>query len=91
MLTQAVILVGGLGTRLGERTRSVPKPLLEVAGKPFLDYILDDLSGYPTIQDILLLAGHQAGQVAIAIRASAGVPPQSLWCPNPCHAARPVR
>jgi D-glycero-D-manno-heptose 1,7-bisphosphate phosphatase len=37
MLNQAVILVGGLGTRLGERTRLVPKPLLEVAGRPFLD------------------------------------------------------
>jgi D,D-heptose 1,7-bisphosphate phosphatase len=63
VLKQAVILVGGLGTRLGERTRLVPKPLLEVAGRPFLDYILDELSRYPTIQDIVLLAGHQAGQV----------------------------
>ncbi len=63
MLKQAVILVGGLGTRLGERARLVPKPLLEVAGRPFLDYILDELSRYPTIQQILLLAGHQAGQV----------------------------
>jgi D,D-heptose 1,7-bisphosphate phosphatase len=63
VLKQAVVLVGGLGTRLGERTRSVPKPLLEVAGRPFLDYILHELSRYPTIQEILLLAGHQAGQV----------------------------
>ena len=63
MVTQAVILVGGLGTRLGEMTRLVPKPLLDVAGRPFLDYILDELSRYPTIQDIVLLAGHQAGQV----------------------------
>ena len=63
MVTQAVILVGGLGTRLGEMTRLIPKPLLEVAGRPFLDYILDELSRYPTIQDIVLLAGHQAGQV----------------------------
>ncbi len=44
-------------------TRLVPKPLLEVAGKPFLDYILDEVSRYPTIQNIVLLAGHQAGQV----------------------------
>lgn len=63
MLKQAVILVGGLGTRLGEMTRQVPKPLLEVAGKPFLDFILDEVSRYPTVQDIVLLAGHQAGQV----------------------------
>lgn len=60
---QAVILVGGLGTRLGAMTRLVPKPLLEVAGRPFLDYILDELSRYGTIQEVLLLAGYQAGQV----------------------------
>ncbi|MBH5401201.1 NTP transferase domain-containing protein [Bradyrhizobium sp. CNPSo 4010] len=63
MLTQAVILVGGLGTRLGERTRAVPKPLLDVGGKPFLEYILDQVSRYPTIEKILLLAGHRAEQV----------------------------
>jgi D,D-heptose 1,7-bisphosphate phosphatase len=63
MLRQAAILVGGLGTRLGERTRSTPKPLLDVAGKPFLDYLIDELARYPTIQEILLLAGHHAGQV----------------------------
>ena len=63
MLKQAVILVGGLGTRLGEMTRLVPKPLLEVAGRPFLDFILAEVSRYPTIQDIVLLAGHQAKQV----------------------------
>src|SRR5262249_7476818 len=63
VLRQAVILVGGLGTRLGERTRQVPKPLLNVAGRPFLDYLLDELSRYPTIEKILLLAGHRAEQV----------------------------
>lgn len=63
MLRQAVILVGGLGTRLGERTRAVPKPLLDVGGKPFLDYLLDEVSRYPTIEKILLLAGHRAEQV----------------------------
>jgi NDP-sugar pyrophosphorylase family protein len=37
---QAVILVGGLGTRLGEMTRTVPKPMLPIAGRPFLEYLL---------------------------------------------------
>ncbi|WP_300177857.1 HAD-IIIA family hydrolase [Bradyrhizobium sp.] len=62
-MKQAVVLVGGLGTRLGERTRLVPKPLLEVAGRPFLDYVLDEISRYPAIQEILLLACHRAGQI----------------------------
>ncbi|HVQ72343.1 MAG TPA: HAD-IIIA family hydrolase [Bradyrhizobium sp.] len=63
MLKQAVILIGGLGTSSDKIIGSVPKPLLAVAGKPFLDYILDELARYPTVQDILLLADDQAGQV----------------------------
>ena len=41
------ILAGGLGTRLGERVRDTPKPLIEVAGKPFLLHQLDLLRGAP--------------------------------------------
>jgi len=37
---QAVILVGGRGTRLGQITNTVPKPMLPVGGRPFLDYQL---------------------------------------------------
>lgn len=39
-VTQAVILVGGRGTRLGGITDTVPKPMLTVGGRPFLDYQL---------------------------------------------------
>lgn len=66
MPKQAVILVGGLGSRLGERTRFLPKPMLEIAGRPFLDYVLDELARYPSIEEILLLAGYRAQQVAEA-------------------------
>jgi D-glycero-D-manno-heptose 1,7-bisphosphate phosphatase len=37
-ITQAVILVGGRGTRLGQMTDTIPKPMLPVGGRPFLDY-----------------------------------------------------
>jgi MurNAc alpha-1-phosphate uridylyltransferase len=38
------ILAGGLGTRLGEHVRDTPKPLLDVAGEPFLLHQLRDLA-----------------------------------------------
>ncbi len=56
---QAVILIGGLGTRLGTLVEQTPKPLLPVAGKPFLDYLLQNLSRHGFTR-ILLLAGYKA-------------------------------
>lgn len=38
---QAVILAGGQGTRLLEHTTAVPKPMVEVGGKPLLQHIID--------------------------------------------------
>ena len=40
---EAIILAGGLGTRLRTVVEDVPKPLAPVNGKPFLEYILDSL------------------------------------------------
>jgi D,D-heptose 1,7-bisphosphate phosphatase len=56
---QAVILAGGLGTRLGAVTRHTPKPLLEVGGRPFLDHLVWNLARHG-LRRILLLTGHLA-------------------------------
>lgn len=40
-MTTAVILAGGLGTRLRNTVPDVPKPMASVAGRPFLEYQLD--------------------------------------------------
>ena len=63
MLRQAVILVGGLGTRLGERTKATPKPMLPVGGRPFLDTLIGELARYDVFDEILLLAGHKAESI----------------------------
>lgn len=54
---QAVILAGGLGTRLLPHTRSLPKSLVEVAGRPFVAWQLERLaaSGF---ERALLCIGH---------------------------------
>jgi D-glycero-D-manno-heptose 1,7-bisphosphate phosphatase len=59
---QAVILIGGLGTRLGDRVKDCPKPLLPVAGRPFVEHVLVNLRRFG-FDDILLLAGYQASAV----------------------------
>lgn len=59
---QALILVGGRGTRLGSLVDNTPKPLLPVSGQPFLKYIVDAVSRHG-FTDILLLAGYRAEAV----------------------------
>ena len=41
MLDEAIILAGGLGTRLRSIVRDRPKPMAEINGRPFLDYLLE--------------------------------------------------
>lgn len=56
-------MVGGRGTRLGDLTRNVPKPLLEIApGVRFLDVLIEEAARMG-FTDILLLAGHMGDQV----------------------------
>ncbi|MFA5844078.1 MAG: D-glycero-beta-D-manno-heptose 1,7-bisphosphate 7-phosphatase [Coriobacteriia bacterium] len=43
MLRDALILAGGLGTRLGELTRETPKPMLPAGGVPFLEHVVWNL------------------------------------------------
>lgn len=59
---QAVILCGGLGSRLGALTRDTPKPLLPVQGRPFLEILIQEVSRYGVTR-FLLLAAFQSEQI----------------------------
>ena len=60
-MPQVVILAGGLGTRLGELTKEVPKSLIEVYDKPIIEHILDWISGQGCDR-ALILTGHLGEQ-----------------------------
>jgi glucose-1-phosphate thymidylyltransferase len=60
---KVIILAAGYATRLYPLTLTVPKPLLPVAGKPMIDYVLDNLAPIPGIDRIYVVtnakfAGH---------------------------------
>lgn len=59
---QVVILAGGLGTRLRPMTQQVPKPMVEVNGRPFLEYIVRHLADQGFV-DTLMLVGYLGEQV----------------------------
>jgi len=80
-IRQAAILIGGRGTRLGPLTASTLKPLLPCGDRPFLAWQLRELCRYG-VDEVLLLAGHQADDVVAALPAlAAGLPrPMRLEC-----------
>ncbi|MDR0437282.1 MAG: nucleotidyltransferase family protein [Bacteroidales bacterium] len=57
-ITEAAILVGGLGTRLKSVVSDLPKPMADVAGRPFLAYVLDYCKDQ-NIQRVVLCAGYK--------------------------------
>tara|TARA_A100001011_G_scaffold400575_1_gene516393 strand:+ start:3774 stop:5009 length:1236 start_codon:yes stop_codon:yes gene_type:complete len=58
-VNQAVVLCGGLGTRLGKITKRTPKPLIKVNNKAFLDYVLLNLTRFG-INEIVLLCSYKS-------------------------------
>ncbi len=55
---KAVILAGGLGTRLSEETHSRPKPMVEIGGKPILWHIMKSYSSYG-INEFIICCGYK--------------------------------
>ncbi|WP_456685827.1 HAD-IIIA family hydrolase [Bradyrhizobium sp. P5_C11_2] len=62
VITQAVILCGGIGSRLGALTRTTLKPLLPVAGTPFLERLLFEIKRHG-VDRVLFLAAHRAEEI----------------------------
>ena len=59
---QAVILAGGLGTRLRPLTYVVPKPMLPIAGKPLLEHTLNYLKEYG-IEEVIICVAYLKRQI----------------------------
>ncbi|MFH2020850.1 MAG: sugar phosphate nucleotidyltransferase [archaeon] len=58
----AVILAAGLGTRLGNLTDDLPKPMLRINGKPFLEYLILQLKRH-NIKKIIICVGYKKDNI----------------------------
>jgi glucose-1-phosphate thymidylyltransferase len=59
---QVIIPLAGKGTRLRPHTHLVPKPLLKVAGRPVMDWVMDRLEGLQ-VEELIFITGHLKEQV----------------------------
>ena len=62
---KAVILAGGLGTRLSEETTMRPKPMVTIGGKPILWHILKMYSAHG-VNDFVICCGHMGYMITVS-------------------------
>ena len=70
---QVIIPLAGKGTRLRPHTHLVPKPLLKVAGRPVMDWVMDRLEGLD-VTELIFITGHLKEQVEEFVRSRYRIP-----------------
>lgn len=55
---KVIIPLAGKGARLRPHTHTVPKPMMKVAGKPVMDYVLDDVRKLGDVSEVIYITGH---------------------------------
>jgi mannose-1-phosphate guanylyltransferase len=75
---KAVVLVGGEGTRMRPLTETIPKPLLPLANRPFLDEVLDRLADHG-VTEVVLSSPYLEETFAPFIRSREVVAPRIAW------------
>jgi glucose-1-phosphate thymidylyltransferase len=70
---QVIIPLAGKGTRLRPHTHLVPKPMLKVAGRPVMDWVMDRLDGLG-VTELIIITGHLREQVESYSSSRYGIP-----------------
>jgi glucose-1-phosphate thymidylyltransferase len=70
---QVIIPLAGKGTRLRPHTHLVPKPLIKVAGRPVMDWVMDTLKGLD-VKELICITGHLKEQVESYVRGQYKIP-----------------
>jgi glucose-1-phosphate thymidylyltransferase len=67
---KVIIPLAGKGTRLRPHTHITPKPMLKIAGKPVIDYVMDDLERLGNVEQVIYITGHLKDKVEAYARAT---------------------
>jgi glucose-1-phosphate thymidylyltransferase len=60
---KVIIPLAGKGTRLRPHTHITPKPMLKIAGKPVIDYVMEDLERLGEVEQVVYITGHLKDKV----------------------------
>ncbi len=71
---KVIIPLAGKGSRLRPHTHITPKPMLKVAGKPVMEYILEDLKKLGVVDQVIYITGHLKEKVEEFARKTWDVP-----------------
>ena len=71
---KVIMPMAGKGTRLLPLTKRVPKPLVNVAGRPVLDYVMDALRQAGQLEELIIITGHLKEKVEQYIRDNYDIP-----------------
>jgi len=71
---KVIIPLAGKGTRLRPHTHVTPKPMLKVAGKPVMAYVMDDIMKLGDVEQVIYITGHLKEKVEEFARASYDIP-----------------
>ena len=66
---KVIIPLAGKGTRLRPHTHLTPKPMLKIAGKPVIDYVMEDLRALGGVDEVIYITGHLKEKVEAYTRA----------------------
>jgi glucose-1-phosphate thymidylyltransferase len=72
-----IVPLAGKGTRLLPLTKRVPKPLVKVAGRPVMDYVMDTVKGFD-VEELIVITGHLKEDVERYIRSHYAIPPRFI-------------
>jgi len=71
---KVIMPMAGKGTRLLPLTKRVPKPLVNVAGRPVMDYVMDALKRAGQLEELIIITGHLKEKVEEYVRKNYKIP-----------------